>query len=1230
MINYRYRIVEKLGEGGSGEVFQIEDTLKRNRRLAIKILHSAEKVGAASDEAFRNEVSQLIKLSHPNLVRIFDFGLVRHAHEEFLLHRRFFTMEFVQGADPLEWIATSVPPARKEAFLEVVLLQTLSVLDYIHREGIIHFDVKPQNLVLVGEKGVSEAPLVKLMDFGFSKKREEVLDVSLRGTLEYTAPELLEGKAFDHRVDLYSLGATFFHLLEGRCPFEARNPVELVKHILSDEATFSTGGSSRLRAVIRGLMEKNPQRRFGSAEEAARALVSEMSSGNELLESYFGLARQPRFVGRKNELVVVHNAIDALGGLSDIPRPNAVVVAGGEGIGKTTFLREVITYARCREVHVYELEALANGIPFQAIASVLPLLGSDVRSFSNEGSAIVDRFARTLGLDDGDSFHFDLWGDKKDAFIETVSRFLGECSGVFPLVLVADDFQLADESSLKVLRTVLRDAPAGKIILLAAQSGEEPGSSLAGIAQMIRLEELTADEVTEMCTSALDLGPAAGDIGSLLFSLYGGTPGVLVEALNALADVVTPEELRNAETAKRVVSGLEARLPKNIDEFLLARFRKLSQERQLVVSIVACFQYPVRREILIRLLPFHHLRSRDHLRFLLLEGFLGSANADQVLFIRMKRLKDAIYDSIGREKAELHALIAATLEQHITKDDFTGLQEIAFQFSVSGNHQKAALYYEQAAETGLERFALQRSVQLIEHAINESGQGPDRGSTLRLQVRRVMVLYRAGMFKEAVEAGSALLPLMQAAEHGVIWKYMGLSLSRLGVSEQAHEYISAALQHSTNEVERLELRQELVGLQIAAGHFKQAEENCREQLATAIGLKNNRLLGAIYTDLGIASFFQDRFDDAVHYFAEALKVYELRNEKSQVTNAINNIGNALSAKGDYREAIRYWERALKASLDFGTLNQQAQIYSNLGIAHYNLKQYSKAKEFYATALDLCRRTDSKTGLANGWLNLGEVLIAEGEYEAALQALQDARQIYESMNSAHMLVEACLDIADIYARIGDIESMGVELHRVAKLIEENDLETFVAAYDYLVGIWNQRKGRWLEAEQAFQRVCDRARTGDPKGLYHFARVHGAECRTNRGENVSAAREVLALLRDPFATSFPLVVAEANYLLGIIANVCSDAVPEKAIVYFKRGMDAIAKEPVCETTWKLAYALAHAYHERGQYERAREFLTKARLVLKYFLSHFRSDELKRKYLAADHRDRVLATIESLTPS
>jgi tetratricopeptide (TPR) repeat protein len=1226
MINYRYRIVEKLGEGGSGEVFQVEDTLKKNQLLAMKILHSAEKIGSAGDEAFRNEVSQLIKLSHPNLVRIFDFGIVRHAQEDFLLQRRFFTMEFVKGVDALQWVTSNVHPQKKEALLEVLLLQALSVLDYVHREGIIHFDVKPQNLVLVGEQDSSDVPLVKLMDFGFSKKRDEVLQVSIRGTLEYTAPELLKGEPFDHRVDLYSLGATFFHLWEGKCPFEATEPVDLVKQVLNDEVRFSAGPDSRLRAVIQGLMEKNPEHRFCSAEEAARSLVSKMPSGSELFESYFGLSRQPKFVGRRNELEILQGAIAKLTAPSGDPQPAAVVVTGVEGIGKTALLREAVKFARSRELSVYEMESLPNGVPFQAVASIVPLLACDVRCSTPEGSALRDRYAAILGFDNPDALRFDVWGEKAETYIEVISRFLIECSNVVPFILVADNLHLIDGPSVRILRMALRDAPAGRLFILAAEMGDAGPSVLSDGAVPMHLRELDRDEVTAMSASALGPSGAVAEIGSLLFTLYGGTPSIVVEALNALADLVTPEELRGADATK-LIASLEAKLPRNIDEFLMARFQKLNRERQLTLNIAACLQYPIRPELLIHLLPFHRLRSTDHIRFLLLEGLLGLADNDQVLFIRMKRLKDAVYDSIGQEKAELHALIASTLEEHIAGKDFTELQELAFQFSASGNHEKASRYYEKAADVGLEQFAIQRSLQLIDHAIRETERTGERDRLLELQVRRVAVLYRAGMFKEAVEAGAALSNQVQSGQRATLFKHMGLSLSRLGDNERAQEYINRVLQESTNELERLELRQELVGLEIAAGHFKQAEESCRNQLELAIGLKNNRLLGAIYTDLGIVSFFQDRFDDAVQYFAEALRTFELINEKTQVTNALNNIGNALSAKGDYHKAIQYWERALKASLEFGTLNLQAQIYSNLGIAHYNLKQYGRAKEFYTRALSLCKRTESKIAFANALMNLGEVLFAEGEYEAALRTWLQAKELYASMDAAHMLAETCLHIADVFGRIGDVQTMETQLNHAAAIMAEHQLDTYAAMYHYLRGVCNQKKGDLAEAEQSFDRVCERLQTDETKELYFLAVIRRAECRFYRGESVRAAKEILDVQRNPHVASLPLIVAELNYLLGMIAAVKPDAVPEKAIVYFKRGMEAIAKEPVSEITWKLAYALAHEYYERGQHERAKEFLVKTRLVLKFFLSHFRSDEMKQRYLAADQKDRVLATIDSI---
>jgi serine/threonine-protein kinase len=100
MINFRYHVVRRLGEGGGGEVFLVEDALKESRPLAMKVLHGAGRADGSADEQFRNEVSVLAALNHPNLVRVSDFGMIRKCDDPALEGRRYFTMEYLEGSDP--------------------------------------------------------------------------------------------------------------------------------------------------------------------------------------------------------------------------------------------------------------------------------------------------------------------------------------------------------------------------------------------------------------------------------------------------------------------------------------------------------------------------------------------------------------------------------------------------------------------------------------------------------------------------------------------------------------------------------------------------------------------------------------------------------------------------------------------------------------------------------------------------------------------------------------------------------------------------------------------------------------------------------------------------------------------------------------------------------------------------------------------------------------------------
>jgi serine/threonine protein kinase/tetratricopeptide (TPR) repeat protein len=1237
MINYRYTIVEKLGEGGSGEVFLVEDVLKKNRKVAIKVLHSPEKVGVEAGEAFQNEVSVLMNLAHPNLVRIFDVGVVRHARFESLLHRRFFTMEYVDGRDALGWISsdTTRPSADKTAVLEQLLLQALSVLAYIHHEGIIHFDIKPQNLVLLEDQDVSEAPVLKLMDFGFSRRREAATNVSARGTIEYTAPEILKAEAFDHRIDLYSLGATFYHLLEGHCPFEAPEPVEVIKRVLNDTVVFSPQveqQSARLSAIIRRLMRRNPEERFRTAEEAARALADSMANGAEILDTYFGIARKPAFVGREQECRTIEDAIGSLTHPKPSASYSAIVVSGIEGIGKTTQLSHATKYARAHQVPVYELEQVHGDVPFSAIATMLPLLVADVRSSSEAGEKVASKFSALLGFDRSGELRYETWGQKRESITELLSRFLVECAHVFPYVIVVDNLHLIEAASVDVLRTAVRDVPAGRMLVLAASHPDQPIGFADARSLTMELRELATEHVVKMSASVFGEGDVARGIGAMLYQQFGGTPAIIVEALNVATGVApavaAPEEAEPASYLRRI----ESQLPKNLDEFLLSRFRKLNRERQLLLNVLACFQYPVASEILFHLLPFHRQRSMDHIRFLQLAGFIGMGDQDRLLFIRMKRLKETIYASVGAERKDLHAEIASVIERHRPDHGFIELQELAFQYSSAEMPEKALDSLEQAAEAGVGLFAFHRALQLFREALEVARQLGDDKRFVRLRARYTNALFKAGSYKETIETGNELLTLerLDQTQTMALFKLMGLSYSRLGEKESAERFLTPLLEFSSDEVERIEVRQELVGLQVSAGNFKRAEQECREQLERATRLRNDRLIAAISTNLGIATFYQDEFDTAVEYFKEALNKYEILNEKTAVINSINNIGNALSAKGDLAKAVECWQKALAASQDFGTLNQQAQILNNLGIAHYLLKQYEKAKASYGEARAIYERVNSTVGLALSFTNLGEVMFAEGEYESALRSWERAKALYASMDNAQALTEICLHIANVASRLGDVALMTQHVDEAEALIRQNNLDTFRPRCLHLKGVCHQLTGDCAEAEKSFAAVIELQRADQGNELVFATKVRLAECFLRR-ERIPEAVDMLEQVRTaPEAKRFPHILAETDYLLGIIASHKAEAVHERAIIYLKRGIETIAKEPVTETTWKLAYALAREYYTRGQQERAREYLLKARVVLQFFLSHFRSDELKRQYIEVDQKEKVLATIDSITKS
>lgn len=1230
MINYRYNILRNLGEGGSGVVFLVEDTLNQGRQSAMKILHHEGQSGATTDDQLRNEVSVLTTLHHPNLVRVFDSGLVRHAADASLQGRRFFTMEYVQGEDVLQWYRSLRSDQERVVQIKHLMLQALGVLSYIHHQGIIHFDIKPENLLLVTRgKGEDGIPLLKLTDFGFSVRHDDSLDLPLRGTLEYTAPELLRHEAFDHRVDLYSMGATLYRLIEGRCPFEANEPVELIKKVLTTEPDFEKASKrpyTSFLPVLKGLLEKSPDQRFGSAKEVTQVLLPEGErSGKDALE----VATKPTFAGRREEKERISHALSHIETEGEYKGGDvAIVISGPEGIGKTALLGEAMRLARSRDITALEMNIGQRDVPFGAIRSLLLLLRAEVMSRSVEGLHLVEKYTQVIdggfsASDDGALLLQREWIQERDKVTEAQARFIHLSSMLFPFIIVIDNGDRLDSESAEVVRIATRDARPGRFLLLASERGE-----LLEMVPAVRMQlrELDAASVNAMGVSVFAPAILGEAIGNRLFSLYGGSPDLIVEAIRYVETLLSATTPPGSAGIAAVVDKVMLQLPSDIDHFLINRYRALDRERQLCLEILSCFRSPVVLELIQAVLPFQRQRTLEYLSSLEADGFLASHEAGRRFSMRHARLKTIVNSASTQTRQDVHVFIATTMEQHLDKRSFSDLQEVAYQYADGGKHAESITWLERAADEGMLLAAYQRGKELYEEAVL-LGADADAATLARLRVKLAHAMFQGGAYREAIDLVDRLLTesRFEKVQTQSLHKTAGLAHSRLGNYEESKRHIAQALDKADNVKERLELQQELVGIDIALGNAVEAERVSIIQLEQARQLGDQRIIASIHTDLGIATFLQDLFERSVGYFQEAMETYAHAKQHARLADAIMNVGNVLSAKGDITHAMEYWNKALSISQEYGTLNQQAQIQNNLGIANYKLKRYGEAKKFYDDARGIFSRIDSKQGTVFVLTNLGEVCLAECEYEKALQLWEEALAMYRAMDDARGLMETLLQLSQVRQVLGDHDSVILALDEAETVMNEKGLDTFRSLLFYDRGMLLMFTGKMEQALQTFAMAGEHMSPSGEMEKRLLVAVRKSECNYRLGKIEAAVTTVRDTLQCGEKESIPQIIAESSLLLGMIARKSPQYVQEKALTYLKKGMDAIAREPIAEITWRLAFALGQEYYERGQHVRARESFVKAKVVLQFIVARFQSIELKTKYLGAENKADVLVALE-----
>lgn len=254
----RYEIHELVGEGGMANVYKGKDLLE-HRTIAIKILKDELSNNEELVRRFKNESRAISVLNHPNIVKVFDVSVTNKV--------RYIVMEYIDGITLKEYIEQRGEPLTYKETIHFVG-QVLRALQHAHDKGIVHRDIKPQNIMLL------EDGSVKVMDFGIARlarsESHTATDQAI-GSVHYISPEQAKGEQTDLRADIYSVGITMYEMLSGKLPFQGDNAVSIAIMQISDDATpletVNPSVPEGLVAITAKAMAKEPRQRYQSALE---------------------------------------------------------------------------------------------------------------------------------------------------------------------------------------------------------------------------------------------------------------------------------------------------------------------------------------------------------------------------------------------------------------------------------------------------------------------------------------------------------------------------------------------------------------------------------------------------------------------------------------------------------------------------------------------------------------------------------------------------------------------------------------------------------------------------------------------------------------------------------------------------------------------------------------------------------------------------------------------------
>ncbi len=1023
-----YRLIRLLGEGGMGQVY--EATAPSGEHVAVKVLRGGAAAGERERELFFREARAGLEFEHPGIVRVLELG----EHEGRI---PYLVMDLLPGPT-LKELAGSGP--LNLGTVAGLALPVLDALAFLHRNGVLHRDVKTGNIMLDG------MGRPKLMDFGLTRFSDETSLTQtglIFGSPHYMSPEQGMGEELDTRSDVFSMGVVIYELLAGRLPFRGDHPIGVVYAIINEEPPplrrFRPELPEALDWILSRALAKDRHNRYNLASEMAEdiaALLAFQSGAKSELDLHAGpqirdLRGGLPLLGRNDELALLKGWMNRPGG-------KFLFLAGEAGIGKTRLVREghrslgpsapLMLVGRTqpgREAFPYQpwLEALRPALREQEIwdrAELAIFLGAEDAA-SGGAAAILHAFFEGQAAE----------APSREQLFEALRRFLAALASREPILLWLEDFHRADHASLDLLSFLAR-GPVGELpaILVSFREEEvEDDSPLAELraqlegeirGESLKLARLDEESVAMLVEAGLpDLTGREG-AAERLFRESRGNPFILSELLENLRS--RPELFSGESHAE----DWDLPLPERLQDLVALRLSALDEDERELLDLAAVEGEAFTAEVLAAVLGDRKLRVLRRLQVLQRKTRLIQAAERRFLFDHAL-VHRVLYESLGEElREEYHLMVAEHLAGSVSGQPdmaaavarhFTGAgqRRRALPFLLEAGRHARRLYAHHEAHRHLDAAREEADLWWLEDPVSEA-------AALRRDILRELGELAAteGDYDHSQKllsgARELLTPGIDDDMRTELCRLRGESLYFAGRNDEAAAEFEIALATASegDRRQRALVLRSRARLELRENRWDDALKSCDEARLLAEAFPGEAL--AIRHTMGLIQLRRGELAAAREIFDEVNDEAPRLEDDSLHAASLANLGIVLWRLGNHEEAMERLEESLSLRRKTGYLTEIAKVLTNLSIAKTQRGELDEARQFLTEAQGMKQRIGEAEGLAHGENSLGNLENRAGRLPTALEHYRRAADLhFEAGNRAgaavalHNMGEVMLDM-----------------------------------------------------------------------------------------------------------------------------------------------------------------------------------------------------------------------------